>query len=144
MDSSGNENELEIENRPRSSLKQFVAKAAAVGIIAILASWAISGIFADAIGNVLDERISVIESRINARLSGTSVLQANGYGGTGILKFLETQLARIADSNVDLHPQRKQKIIADLRTVSDRWRPFFIEASSAVIDSPSSSTTKRE
>lgn len=130
MDSMGNGDKIAIERRPWSPLAQFVAKAATVGIVAIIASWVISGIIVDAFDDLLDRRIK-------------AVLSSNAEG-TGIWVLVERELARAADPRVDLSPQRRQKIIADLRIVSDRWRPFFIEASSALIGSPSSSPANRQ
>jgi hypothetical protein len=136
MDSRGNGNEIAIEDRPWPPLTLFVAKAATAGVVAIVASWVISGIIVGAIGELLDQRIFMIERRINAVLPSK-------VGGTGVWAVVERELARAADPKFDLPPQSKQRIIADLRTVSDRWRPFFIEASSALIGS-SPSPAKRE
>lgn len=137
MDPRSNGASSKLEHRPRSSIMEFVAKAATVGFIAIIASWAISAILANAIGDMVDQRMIMIEQRMSAKL--TSKL-----GGTGIWTFVERELVRASNPDFDLTSERKRKIIADLRTVSDRWRPFLIEASSTLMGSPPYSPAKRE
>ena len=52
-------------------------------------------------------------------------------------KNLETELAKAAGPTRDLPPEKKQKILSDIRTIVERWRPFVAEASA--IFSPNSS-----
>lgn len=137
MDPMNNDARSEVGRRPRSSLKEFAAKAATVGLVAIIASWAISAILSDAIGSMLDQRMTMIEQRIGAILPSK-------LGGTGFWTFVERELVRASHPDFDLAPERKRKIIADLRTVSDRWQPFLFEASSTFIGSPAHSPPKQE
>ena len=45
---------------------------------------------------------------------------------------LESELDRLADPRADLSPEKKQKILSQIKAVSDRWRPFLEEATAAI------------
>jgi hypothetical protein len=38
----------------------------------------------------------------------------------------------MADPRTDLSPEKKQKILSQIKIVSDRWRPFLTEAAAAI------------
>ncbi len=126
-----------VESRPVSPLTLFMIKAITVGIVAIVSSWIIAGIFIDALGQLLDRRVQAIEHRIKTMVP-------KRIGGTGFWTIVERELARAAAQDADLSPERKQKIISDLRAISDKWRPFLIEASSVVMDASASSPAMRK
>jgi hypothetical protein len=42
--------------------------------------------------------------------------------------FCVIALENQADPQSDLSPEKKQKLLAQIRTLSDRWRPFIQEA----------------
>jgi hypothetical protein len=46
-----------------------------------------------------------------------------------IALVVETLISRAADPDSDLSEQRKQRILADMRTIADKWRPFLNELS---------------
>jgi hypothetical protein len=49
-------------------------------------------------------------------------------GGHEFWTKLERELDNQADPKSDLSPEKKQKILADIKAISDRWRPFLEEA----------------
>jgi hypothetical protein len=61
-----------------------------------------------------------------------SVRAATSLGGQRFWTKLEGELDRLADPRSDLSPEKKQKILSQIKIVSDRWRPFFNEAASAI------------
>jgi hypothetical protein len=129
VDSLSEKNEIAIGSPPQRPLAQFAAKAVMAGIVAVVSAWIISDIFIGKIANLMDERTAIIEQRIDARIPSK-------FGGTGIVAIVARELERATNPRVDLTPEAKQKLISDLRIVADRWRPFFIEASSAIVGNP--------
>jgi hypothetical protein len=61
-----------------------------------------------------------------------SVRAATSLGGQRFWTKLEGELDRLADPRSDLSPEKKQKILSQIKIVSDRWRPFLNEAASAI------------
>lgn len=49
-------------------------------------------------------------------------------GGRAFWTKLEDQLDSLADPKSDLKPEKKQKILMQIRVISERWRPFLDEA----------------
>ena len=49
-------------------------------------------------------------------------------GGRAFWTKLEDQLDSLADPKSDLKPEKKQKILMQIRVISERWRPFIDEA----------------
>ena len=52
-------------------------------------------------------------------------------GGGPFWMKVEDELERLAKGD-GISPQKKQKIVADLRAISDKWRPFLLEVAAAV------------
>jgi len=61
-----------------------------------------------------------------------SVRAATALGGHRFWTKLEGELDRLADPRSDLSPEKKQKILSQIKIVSDRWRPFLTEAAAAI------------
>jgi hypothetical protein len=137
MDPSDKVDVVAVERQEVSPLTLFMIKALTVGIVAIVSAWIITGIFISAVGQLLDHRMQAIEHRIQAMVP-------KRIGGTGFWTIMERELARAAAKDADLSPERKQKIISDLRVISDKWRPFLIEASSVVMDTSASPPATRK
>jgi hypothetical protein len=57
-------------------------------------------------------------------------------GGKQFWTKLEEGLAKQADPASDLSPEQKRKILSHIRIISDRWRPFLIEAASSITGEP--------
>jgi hypothetical protein len=49
-------------------------------------------------------------------------------GGRQFWTKLERALDDQADPKSDLTPEKKRKLLADIKAISDRWRPFIEEA----------------
>jgi len=64
--------------------------------------------------NVLDRSKATIET-------------ASKIGGRAFWTRLEDEIERQADPRLELSPEKKQKLLAQIRTISDRWRPFILE-----------------
>jgi len=54
-----------------------------------------------------------------------SLLATSSIGGRQFWERIERELDRAADPSTDLPPEKKQKIINDLRVIAARWRPFI-------------------
>jgi hypothetical protein len=61
-----------------------------------------------------------------------SLRSATSLGGRQFWAKLENQLDQLADPKSDLPPEKKAKILAQIKVVADRWRPLLLEAASAV------------
>jgi hypothetical protein len=59
-------------------------------------------------------------------------LEGTVIGGNRFWTKLERELDRLADPKTDLTPEKKQKILSQIKLISDRWRPFLLEATSAI------------
>jgi hypothetical protein len=57
---------------------------------------------------------------------------ATAIGGRQFWTKLETELDRMADPGTDIPLEKKQKILSQIKIVSERWRPFFTEAASSI------------
>jgi len=58
-------------------------------------------------------------------------------GGRSFWTKVEAQLDSLADPKSDLTPEKKQKIMTQIRVISDRWRPFLNEAFGPLPGNPS-------
>jgi hypothetical protein len=72
--------------------------------------------------NLLDDFVT----RRIEQLEGTVI------GGNRFWTKVESGLDRLADPRTDLTPEKKQKILSQIKVISDRWRPFLVEAASAI------------
>lgn len=118
--------EIIIDRRPVGALSLFAAKAVMAGVVAVISAWIISEMFIAKIATLMDQRTAMIEQRIAA-------MTPSRIFDTGVLTIIRREVARNAASGSELAPEEKEKFISDLRTVADRWRPFFVEASSAIM-----------
>jgi len=106
-----------IENKDRrsSTIGQFAIKACIVAVI-----FAACTVFAtDWITDALKEAL------------------AGKTGGSQFWGRIERELDRAADPDSDLLPEKKQKLINDVRVIVARWRPF-IDAARNELQKPSS------
>jgi hypothetical protein len=58
-------------------------------------------------------------------------------GGRSFWAKVEAQLESLADPKSDLTPEKKKRIMTQIRVISDRWRPFLNEAFGPLPESPS-------
>lgn len=60
-------------------------------------------------------------------------------GGSQFWTKLERELDRLAQPGADLPEAKKQKLLANIRTIVDRWRPFVTEAGAIFVSKNASS-----
>jgi hypothetical protein len=58
-------------------------------------------------------------------------------GGRSFWTKVEAELDSLADPNSDLKPEKKQRIMTQIRIISDRWRPFLNAAVGPLSGNPS-------
>lgn len=71
-------------------------------------------------------------ARLQASLDGFRKV-----GGKHFWENLEKNLDESADPKNDLPAEKKQKLLADVQVISDRWRPFITEATHIFFNTPS-------
>jgi hypothetical protein len=98
----------------RSDLGQFALKAGIVAV-AITAIFIVSGLFI----------ISSAHSALNS-------FKDMGRGGAEFWSRVERELDRMASPESDLPAAKKEKLLADIRAIGVKWRPFLIELHSAL------------
>src|SRR5262245_47565133 len=98
---------------------QFAVKTAIVAGAIIVSAW----IMLDVLDDFADRRMQQFERTLRS---------ATSLGGRQFWTKLENQLAELADPRADLPPEKKQKILGEIKVISDRWRPFLMEAAAAV------------
>jgi len=110
-------------NSPVGPLGQFVFKTAVVAGAILLSGW----IMLDMLDDFATRRMQQLDTTIRS-----------AFGGRQFWTKLEDELERLADPRSDLSPEKKQKILSEIKIISARWRPFLLEARSAIVgeDSP--------
>jgi hypothetical protein len=102
---------------PRGGLGRFAAKtmivvaACTIGIIAVL--WFID--------SVIDARIEQIDEIVSAHLKTSKISNHD------LWTRFENTLEKQAGPAGEISAEEKQKIVAEVRVVADRWRPFVKE-----------------
>jgi hypothetical protein len=106
--------------RPRlGPIGQFAVKTA---IVSAAIMWC--GLIAF---DYLDDMISRRMEQLEVALRPVATI-----GGKQFWTKLEEELDKQADPRADLSSEKKQKILSQIKIVADRWRPFLMEASSAI------------
>lgn len=107
---------LELIKSTASPIRQFAIK---IGIVTLAIIIVVSYL-----ENIVERRIEQLQIAVGA---------ATKIGGREFWTGLERELEKQADPKSDISLEKKQKIIAQVRIISDRWRPFISEVRSAVI-----------
>jgi hypothetical protein len=102
---------------------QFLIKTVIVAAAIVVSTW----IMLDVLDDFADRRMQQFERTLRS---------ATSFGGRQFWTKLENQLEELADPKADLPPEKKQKILAQIKVISDRWRPFLQEAASAIEGKP--------
>src|SRR5262245_32162099 len=97
----------------KSDIGAFAAKAVIAAVVT-LATLVISA-------NIL---VSAVINQVRANI-------LTDVGGNAFWTKVEDELERLARGD-GVSPQKKQKIVSDVRAISDRWRPFILEVTAAV------------
>ena len=108
---------------------QFAIKSLVVVVAAVvLLSFAFSllqGFVDVAVQRAVAEVSASIDARLNAPI-----------GGATFWATVEKVIADQADPKSDIPSEKKRKIVAEIRAIADRWRPFLEEISAAVAGTP--------
>jgi hypothetical protein len=105
-------------------LAQFLLKTAIVCGAIVLSGW----IMLDMLDDFANRRMQQLDTTIRS-----------AFGGRQFWTKLENELDRLADPRTDISPEKKQKILSQIKIVSERWRPLLIEARSSITGDASSS-----
>lgn len=98
---------------------RFLIKTVIVCAAIIVSGW----IMLDLLDDFASRRMEQFERTVRA---------VTALGGHRFWTKLESELDRLADPRADLSPEKKQKILSQIKVVSDRWRPFLNEAAAAI------------
>jgi hypothetical protein len=111
----------------------FAAKAMIAAVVALGAMAIGANIVAAAIDNTLQRTIDSARARLAAEVPKlrAAIRDEIRIGGRGFWVRFEDELDRLAKSD-DPPPQKKQKVLSDLRVISAKWRPFLLEATAVV------------
>jgi hypothetical protein len=75
----------------------------------------------------LDDYVSRRMEQVEATIKPLTSL-----GGRQFWTKLERALEQQADPASDVSPEKKRKILAQIKVISDRWRPFLNEAATSI------------
>jgi hypothetical protein len=131
LEEAGELDMLEIEDRPASTrrvatirpagdLGQFALKAGIV-VCCVVAAFVISGVLI----------ASKVEQSIENAANNVKSIK---IGGSQFWTRMEDELDRMARPGSDLPEAKKQKLLADIRMIAAKWRPFVAEIQSALAD----------
>jgi hypothetical protein len=98
---------------------QFAIKAVIMAVAIVVSTW----IMLDMLDDFADRRMQQFERTLQ---SATSI------GGRQFWTKLEKQLDQLADPKSDISPEKKQRILAQIKLISERWRPFLMEAVASI------------
>ena len=113
---------METRNSLQSPIQQFATKTIIVAAVVVASIWITGEIVIGQVEDAIDRRIAAVTK----------------VGGREFWRRLETALEKAADPKNDLSPEKKQKLISEIRILSDRWQPFF----AAAFGAPDSSSTQ--
>jgi uncharacterized membrane protein len=97
----------------------FLVKTVIVFGAILVSAW----IMLDLLDDFADRRMKQFEQTLRS---------ATSLGGRQFWTKLENQLGELADPRADLPPEKKQKILSQIKVISDRWRPFLMEAAASI------------
>jgi hypothetical protein len=100
-------------------IAQFALKTAIVAVAIVLSAW----IMLDVLEGFVTRRMEQLE---------TTIRSATVIGGRQFWTKLEEELDKIADPRTDISPEKKRKILSQIKVISDRWRPFLSEAAASI------------
>ena len=112
------------------ALTQFAIKTAIITAAFIVGITFITRSVFSNLNLVLRENIEIVRADIQS---------FKKMGGKDFWNKLEHELERAAQPRQEIPPERKAKMLANLRIISDRWRPVILEVSDIVMGTPSTS-----
>jgi hypothetical protein len=109
------------------SLGRFALKTAIVAAAVTIALWIIIGQVFDRLDDMIDRGGMQLQAAIRT---------TSRIGGKSFWGRLEHELDRAAAPGNDLTPEKKQKLLADIHILAERYRPFVSEATLLFADKP--------
>jgi hypothetical protein len=121
--------------RPRDAggVVQFALKTAIVMGLAAAATIFVGMVATTRMEPMLERGLATF-TKVASQIEGMGKL-----GGRQFWQKVETALDEAADPRSDLPEEKKQKLLADIRAVATRWRPFIAEGASMFPDAKSAS-----
>lgn len=113
--------------RPSGGLGQFALKAGIV-VFCVVAAFVTSGVL---IAPKVEQSINLIASKVEQSINNVKSIK---IGGSQFWVRMEDELDRMARPDSDLPEAKKQKLLADIRAIGVKWRPFVVEIQSALAD----------
>ncbi|HEY7661489.1 MAG TPA: hypothetical protein VH934_00055 [Xanthobacteraceae bacterium] len=102
---------------------QFLIKTLIVAVVVVVSAW----VMLDVLDDFADRRMLQLQQTLRT---------ATSLGGRQFWTKLEHQLDELADPKSDLPPAKKQKILAQIKVIAERWRPFVQEAAASIEGEP--------
>lgn len=122
-----------IGERKSESTGSFAVKTLIVAFAALMCIWLGSDIvftkLEDTLSRLMDRQVARVISQISNQVQSATL-----RGGREFWAKLERELEAAADPKNDIPVEKKQKLLAEIRAISDRWRPFLVEVVSVVTD----------
>lgn len=112
-------NETQTSILADPSIHRFAIKTVVIAVAFVASAWILL--------SVLDD---IVETRVK------EIPAAAEVGGKVFLNQLEENIVRAADPSNDLSPERKARLLAAVRILADRWRPFLAEMTTEAGRSP--------
>ena len=109
---------------------QFLIKTVIVAAAIVVSAWISAWILLDILDDFADRRMQQVQQTMQSYTR---------LGGRQFWTKLENQLDQLADPRSDLPPEKKAKILAQIKVVADRWRPFLREATATIEGEPDKS-----
>ncbi len=106
-----------------SPIRQFAIKTGIVACACVIAFIIVLSYLDD----LVQDRVDQIRGAIHSQIRGVTG-PSGRIGGREFWAKIEKALDEQADPKNDLSPEKRQKLLAQIRTISDRWRPFIAEA----------------
>ena len=114
---------------------QFAVKALIVAVLALMTSEMIMGMAVAKLDGILRKNMELIRSDVQA---------VRGVGLSRVMNRLALELEQAAAPNAEIPPEKKQKILSDIRIVVERARPFIVEAFAVLSDGLNAQPTTKK
>lgn len=115
-----------VREHDRSGLGRFATKTAVIAVAITISLWIIIGQIFDRVDDTVASAVAQLQSA--TQLSGSAFLARLGKG-----------LDWVADN--DLSPERREKLLSDIRIIATRYRALVVEASPLFSEVLSTETT---
>lgn len=122
-----------VAARDGTGLGRFAAKTVTIVAVVTIGLWIIVDQVFDRLDDAIDRGTTQLQEVIHSE---------SRIGGKSFWTRVEKELDRAASPANDLSPEQKQKLLADIRVLADRYRPFVSEAALFFTDKPTEAANK--